>query len=273
MKKLFFCLICVLIFACKQHEKEQLVGNSGVAYTPPTQSKAALEADAVAESEPSNTTTPMLMDRMLIRAGELRFSTDDIEKTKAITKQLITHHGAIITNETYNNFENRIEYNYQIQVPQTKFDSLYNSLGKIADKVDVSNINTSDVTEEFVDVSARMKTKKSLEARYQQILNAAKNVKEMLEIERELYTVRADIESMQSRINFINKQVQYNTIQLVFYENQVGKISSNGFFNRLGNSFINSFRLIGDILVNLVYLWPFIILILIAFWWFKKRKA
>jgi Domain of unknown function (DUF4349) len=276
MKNIILFTVLLLCTACNQKGNSEAVPNavSKIAYVPPqtTSPSEMAMADASTPAESSDNQSVNLMDRMLIRTGDLRFRTDDIAKTKAKTKDLISRFNGILTSENYNSYDYKVEYNYQIKVPQLKFDSLYNALASIADKLEVSNINATDVTEEFVDVSARLKTKKSLEERYQQILKSAKNIKEMLEIERELNNVRAEIESMQSRLNSITKQVQYNVIQLAFYEEHSSKLSGNGFFSRLGSSFTNSFKLIGDLIVNLVYIWPIFLIIIGVIWWLRRRK-
>jgi DNA-binding FrmR family transcriptional regulator len=276
MKNIVYFSLLFFFSACNQKGNSEAVPNavSKIAYTPPqvTSTTEMAMADASTPPESAENQNINLMDRMLIRTGDLRFRTDDITKTKAKTKDLIAKYNSILTNESYNSYDYKVEYNYQIKVPQLKFDSLYNALASIADKLEVSNINATDVTEEFVDVSARLKTKKSLEERYQQILKSAKSIKEMLEIERELNNVRAEIESMQSRLNSISKQVQYSVIQLGFYEEHSSKLSGNGFFSRLGNSFTNSFKLIGDLVVNLVYLWPIFLMIIGVIWWLRRRK-
>lgn len=57
---------------------------------------------------------------------------------------------------------------------------------KGVDKFDHKNIEVKDVTEEFLDVKARLKTKKELEDRYIDLLKKANNIKEILEIETRL---------------------------------------------------------------------------------------
>jgi hypothetical protein len=53
-----------------------------------------------------------------------------------------------------------------LRIPADKFDAVMKQVEGLAEKVDNKNISTQDVTEEFIDVEARLKTKKELEVRY-----------------------------------------------------------------------------------------------------------
>jgi DNA-binding FrmR family transcriptional regulator len=276
MKKSLILISTILLISCSQKEQP----NNGM--VPPTTYKStentevaanevSMEDDNAEMKSEGEPTSNIDLNRMLIRSGDLKFRTNDIEKTKEIVKQLIAKNGGILASENNTNFDYRKEYNLQIKVPQAKFEELFNALSKVESKLETSNITSDDVTDEFVDISARIKTKKSLEIRYQQILNSAKNVKEMMEVERELNNVRAEIESIQSRINSISKQVTYSVINLNFYQENSTNLSSDGFFARIFNSFKGGFTLIGDLLVGLVNIWPILLIIFgVIIWWKKK---
>ena len=51
-------------------------------------------------------------------------------------------------------------------MPADQFDNLIERIEPLANKIENKSINTQDVTEEFIDVEARLNTKKELEARY-----------------------------------------------------------------------------------------------------------
>ena len=79
------------------------------------------------------------------------------------------------------------------------------------------------MTEEFVDLKARLKAKKELEDRYLQLLEQAKNVKEMLEIERELSNIREEIEAKEGRLQYLQNKVTLSTIYINFYKTTQSK--------------------------------------------------
>jgi urease accessory protein UreE len=65
-----------------------------------------------------------------------------------------------------------------------------------------------------VDVEARLAAKKKVEARYLELVAQAKTVTEVLEVERELGNVRAEIESMEGRMKVLRDQVAMSTLTI-----------------------------------------------------------
>ena len=130
-----------------------------------------------------------------------------------------------------------------------------------------------DVTEEYVDISARLRTKTDLKERYTQLLSRANTVTEMLEIEKQIGELQAEIESIEGRMKYLSQQVKYSTLDLNYYE----RITIS---NRFGQSFVNGFKNGWNnlvwFLVGLVNIWPFIFIfgIIIAWliWWRRKRR-
>jgi hypothetical protein len=112
---------------------------------------------------------------------------------EAICKEL----NAYISNESQNNYGERLQYNQMIRVPADQFDLLLQKIEGEAVNVESKNIHTQDVTEEFIDVEARLKTKKELETRYRELLKQAKTVQDIVSIEGQIAAVRSEIESME----------------------------------------------------------------------------
>jgi hypothetical protein len=72
--------------------------------------------------------------------------------------------------------------------------------------------NESDVTQQHIDLSARLKNLQATEERLREFFDKAKNVTEMLAIEQELSRVRGDIEAMQAEIAYLERQAALSTV-------------------------------------------------------------
>ena len=123
------------------------------------------------------------------------------------------------------------------------------------------------MTEEFLDVEARLKNKKELEARYQEILKQAKNVKEILEIERELNTLRSDIESMEGRLKYLQNQVSLSSIQITYYKELTKRTA---FGQKFAQGFRSGWTNLIWFLVGLVNIWPFLLLLGLGIFGLKR---
>ena len=197
------------------------------------------------------------LERKLIKNGELSFKTADIQKTKAAIDAICKELNAYTSNENQNNYGSELQYNQTIRVSADTFDLLIQKIEAEAREVIHKTINTQDVTEEFMDVEARLKTKKELEARYREILKQAKSVEEILSIENQFATVRSDIESMEGRLKYLTNQVAYSTLH-VSYVQTLG--TDFGFASKLVKGFSSGWDYFLLFLVGLVNIWPFLIL-------------
>jgi polyhydroxyalkanoate synthesis regulator phasin len=106
---------------------------------------------------------------------------------------------------------------FTIKVPAESLTPFVDKLSQLGD-VTSQNKSGQDVTEEFVDKSARLENMKREEKRYQELFNVAKTVDDMLKVQRELARVRGDIEALEGRLNYLQKNVAMSTVQLTMEE-------------------------------------------------------
>lgn len=201
------------------------------------------------------------VDRKLIREGFLEWETEEPESTAQRIQEAVVKYGAFIADDNVSRSSSRISHTVVVRVPEQNFDSLLAAVGEGVEKFDSRRINVQDVTEEYVDVEARLKTKKELEGRYLELLKQAKTVTEMLEIEREIGNLRAEIESIEGRLNYLKDRISLSTLHLTFYQ-QFEHADGDSWADRFGEGFGNGWRNMVWFLVGLVNLWPFLLLIL-----------
>jgi hypothetical protein len=156
--------------------------------------------------------------------------------------------------------------NFTLRVPSDKFDQLVEQVISGVSKIDSKNIKVSDVTMEFYDLQARIKSKQEIRARYSDLLSKAKSVHEILEVEHELSTVQTEIESMEGRMKVMQSQVALGTLELVMWE---GRDVAKGWGGKFGDGFKNGWEGFVWFLIILVNLWP--LWVLSAIVWFAIR--
>ena len=98
-----------------------------------------------------------------------------------------------------------------IRVPQEQF---FEAVARVATTGEVKsrNLGSQDVSDQYVDLQARLKTSKAEEERYLQLLARANSVTEILALERELTRVRGDIERAQGQLNLLERRVALATL-------------------------------------------------------------
>src|SRR5256885_10388397 len=99
-----------------------------------------------------------------------------------------------------------------IRVPSDRFTDALRQLRALDAEVVSSTVDGKDVTDQFVDLKARLTAKQAEEQRYNALLARANTVDEILKIDGALATTRTQIEQLQGQVNSISTRTQFSTI-------------------------------------------------------------
>jgi len=107
---------------------------------------------------------------------------------------------------------------WTIRVPAARFNSFLDAAGQLG-IAERREVQSQDVTEEFVDLEARLKNKQALESRLLELVSKRGDaIKDVLALEAELSRVREEIEKLQGRLRFLTDRVSLTTIDITAYE-------------------------------------------------------
>ncbi len=218
-------------------------------------------ASASGESVAKDENIPV-SDRRIIKEGEISFETSDNNETRKLINKLVNDYKGYISQDNVTDQKYRIENRMTIRVPSEKFDDLLEKITETNKPIESKNIIATDVTEEYVDIEARLKTKKELENRYKILLNRATTVDDILKIEKQIGELRSEIESIEGRFKYLNDRISYSTLTIVFYERTN---SSFGFSSKFSQALKNGWDNVLWVLIGLVNLWPFLIILATVF--------
>ena len=212
-------------------------------------------------------------DRKIIKEGYIRFETDNVDKTKSLILQTVQELNGYISNDNVSDFDDELLHSLTIHVPADKFDLFLNVISESVKKLDNKNVNMRDVTEEYIDIEARIKTKKALQNRYIELLKQATKVDEILNIEKEIGTLQTEIESVEGRMRYLNNRIAFSTLSVNFYQKES---STFGFSSKFVDGIKNGWSVFLWVIIGISNLWVFIIVVAVAIYlarlW-KKRKS
>ncbi|MCX8187877.1 MAG: DUF4349 domain-containing protein [Nitrososphaeria archaeon] len=109
-----------------------------------------------------------------------------------------------------------------VKVPQNKFFTIIEELSRVGEVVSKS-ISGTDVTDQIIDLRARIKNAEALEASLLKLLEKAEKVGDILEVMRELSRVREEIEVMKAQLENLERSVAYSTITVRISEEEPKK--------------------------------------------------
>lgn len=207
----------------------------------------------------------------IIKESYLRFETNDLDKTYGSIIRFVKKNDGFIQSDNANKSYDRQSRNLIIRVPTQNFQSAIDSISTIVDYFDTKQISLKDVTEEFIDLEARLKAKLELEKRYLELLSKAQNVKEMLEIERELSHIREEIEAKQGRLKYLNDRVSLSTLNIEFYKISAETGVRTSYGRKMWNALQSGFNGLSIFFLGLLNIWPFVIIVILGVYLIRKQ--
>ena len=273
MKKIFL-VACIVLFSVACNDSNSLRNDGKSSFLNSERYNSSSSQIELAKAKRTSSLKPIpnnnsQIQRKLIKKGNLNFETDNLNKTKATIQNLVSAAKGYISKDNEFKSHDRISNTISLRIPASKFDNIVVELSKGIEKFDSKSITISDVTEQFLDVEARLKTKKALELKYLEILKKAKSVREILDVERELGKLRGDIEATEGRLKYLQNQISFSSLHITFYKKL--SASKTSFVGKIIDAFKGGFESVKAFFLFLINIWPFIIILFLVFFYFRKR--
>lgn len=163
----------------------------------------------------NDSTSVAQKDKKVIKTASLSLVVEDVEVAIANIKGIAESLGGSADNRNiYESGNNRKYGNVTVRVPNGNFDVALQSIKKDARKVTNESVNSRDVTEEYVDLAAQLKNLRSVEAQYVEVLQKAETIDDILKVRNVLDRTRSEIERLQGRMLYLERQVAMSTISI-----------------------------------------------------------
>lgn len=249
---------------------ESVEGSQDVKSKSPSEpSSYTRQKDAGSQQTPG--TDLKILDRLVVKTGKMTIESDKYDETeKKITEITNSLGGLIVTSTSSANATGKKQGVITIKVPSKDFDKLVAEVSSTG-KVSSQNINSSDVTEEYIDLEARQKTQKELEERlYKLLQEKTTRLSDILEVEQKLSDVRQKIESTEGRMKFLRSQADYSTLTVSIFEPSLLETSSGGgFFYELGQAIKSGMKgftkVLASVITILIAILPLLLLVYIVY--------
>lgn len=177
----------------------------------PAQPMAPAAAMADGQATGASGGTVQLADRKIISTGDITIEVEDVPAAVEAVEALADSMGGYVEMLSSSGVEESSRASLTIRVPQGQFGSVYDRIRELG-QVLRERQGSEDVSEQFIDLEARLNSAKREEQSFLSLLGRTSNVGEVLAIERELARVRADIERYQGQLDFLTRRVDLSTI-------------------------------------------------------------
>jgi Domain of unknown function (DUF4349) len=219
-------LLVLAVAACgieetKTDEGGVSVGREAGDVAPPTAPDSDLaqsDKGAVGAPEDSNTIgdSATLDDfgRKVVKTANLGLRSGEVRESAARAQQIAAAAGGTVFSSQVYRSEDTVTAQLILSVPSEEFERVLDDLRGLGEKVTTDTISGQDVTDEYVDLKSRERNLRATEESLLRLYNKAENVEEALSIQRELTTVRGEIELVQGRIKYLDQHTAYSQITL-----------------------------------------------------------
>jgi Domain of unknown function (DUF4349) len=158
------------------------------------------------------------VERKIIRNAEITMDVASTTDTQHKVTSIAEANGGFVVTSEAKQRENvdpaqrTLDIKLVVRVPSPQFGVTFDEIKKLASNTPQENVSAQDVTEEFIDLEARIKTQKALELQFLEIMRQAYKVADALEVQRQIADVRTDIEKLEGRKRFLENRSSLSTI-------------------------------------------------------------
>lgn len=227
---------------------------------------------------------PEVTNRLVIQESTMSLLVKKVSGTQKTISQKTQQLGGYMVNSNvaYPEQTEAASGSISVRIPQTKLEEALDFFRTLSVRVVSENLRGEDVTDQYVDIEARLATLLKTKTKFEEILTNAQKVEDILQVQREIINLQQQIDSLKGQQNLLEKSSAMSkiTIYLSTDELALPYAPSNVWrptviFKTAVRSLIGSLRQIGTLIIWLgVYsvVWVPILLVVFLIRWLGRRK-
>jgi hypothetical protein len=260
------------LFACNSKPSDSKNNSREISLTSVEEDKETGSGDQIADTSrvPSQKQIPqneikavqqpkLDWDKKIIKNASINLEVKNYKSFNDLLHGSIRKFGGYIAQEEQNQTDYKIENTITIKVPVDQFDDLVAAITAADQKLIEKKITSEDVTTQMVDTRSRMEAKKQVRLKYLDLLKDARNMEEILNVQREINGIQEDIEAANGRIEYLSHSAAYSTISLTYFQvidasaKNAGEVS---YVTKVWRSFKVGWNWVGELLIGIISIWP-----------------
>jgi len=162
-----------------------------------------------------------VQDRAIIRSGTVRLEVDNATTTRAALESRAAELGGYtsgteLTRHRDGNATWREGY-VVVRVPSENFSAMFDTAGE-SGTVLSENTETEDVTDQLVDLNARLENLRAERDQLRRIYNRSESTEDVLAVQERLSDVQEEIERLEAQKRSLEDRVAYSTLRIELRE-------------------------------------------------------
>lgn len=220
---------------------------------------------------------PSATEQRIIYTADARARVIDLDSAMVRLKRQVTGSGGFVSSERRTNSTYERTAELTLRLPADGLSGTLFFLPSIAEEIDYQNLESENVTTEWLDLESRLKTKRDVRDRYIDILrNRAQKVEDILNAEDKIRVITEEIEAKEGRLRYLRDQVSRSTLTITLYETierrDPGPLATRGFGKRFLDSLAFGWEMVQELLLGFVAVWPIVILVGAGAWGVRRWR-
>jgi hypothetical protein len=215
---------------CSSGDEDESGEAAGAAEEAVVDEAAAEDAVAVSQPSPGGGSLPSVGPSIVQTASlSLAVPRDSFDRTIQRARAAATGTGGFVVSSSASQGEEGrlVSGSLVVRVPEPQYARALEQLSELG-TVEAREEAGQDVSQELVDLEARIRHLEAVEARLLGFLEEANTVAAALTVQSELNRVQLELEQARGRLDYLDDQVAFATISLDVRERQVAAAAGDG---------------------------------------------
>ncbi len=211
----------------------------------------------------------------IVKTGRMSMTVSELQSAKSSVIALLPAFKAYVLNEEEGKNISDIHVSLTIKVPAQSFDELLKKVIELGFIVENKSVQLSDVTEQYIDLDARMKNKRILIEKYNLLLEKAQKISDTLEINRQLEATSSELESLTGQMKYLNNQIDLSSLDIYLVQKLAPtEQNTESFFSETGTNLNAGLSYFRSTFLFIISLWPFYLVAALGYFIYRKfRKS
>lgn len=164
------------------------------------------------------------LDRQIAYKATITIDINNYWKSRDLLERLTKEVQGYLVNSTERQKQQRLQTGtFTYRIPQKNFQNFINKLkaASFDGEIRQVSIHGEDVTEEMVDLHARLKAKKATEKRLFDLMKKATDSASLIQISQQLDNVQVEIEQIEGRLKYLQNRIDYAEVVITLTQSEI----------------------------------------------------
>jgi len=218
-------------------------------------------------------------DRLIIQDTSLSLQVKDVAKAINEIEETTRAFGGFLISSHLSKPQDAASGSISVRIPEDKRKEAMSSFKNYAVKVVSESVSGTDVTDQYVDLEARLEVLNKTKIKYEEILQKAEEVKDLLSVQRELINLQSQIDSLKGQQKYFEQSAKLSKVVIYLSTDELAlpyaptnEWRPRVIFKEAVRSLIGLIRNVGSLIIWTVVFIPVIVPVWIIVSFIKRKR-